>query len=204
MTKSKHIVETYLVLGTQLDRTDHQRLLDAYVKRVAPDRVGTFDPIDDVLSKLLPEVEPTYKSGVAGCVAQALRRFSQSQFSLDLRITGTDYGPFEQRTAPYRVDRTFFHLGFSILAAKVEMEFPGYSPYSASRQLNIPVFREHFDAISDLLPDYIWWEVHDQKDDIKEALELQSLAEKRKAIADAGFDVSSFGLHLVTFQTLHM
>ncbi len=204
MSKAKHALETCLVLGTQLDRTNHRRLLEAYVARVAPTQGGTFEPIDKVLSDLLPEVEPDFKPGVAGCVSQALRRFTQSQYSLDIRLTGTDYGPFEQRTAPYRVDRTFFHLGFSILSAKVDMEFPGYSPYSASRMLDIPLFREHFESVSDLLPDYIWWEAHDRKEQIKKALDLQSLSEKRKAIADAGFDVSSFGLYLVTFQTLHM
>ncbi len=204
MSKSKHVVETFLMLGTQLGPKDHQRLLEAYVERVAPERAGTFDQIGDVLTQLVPEVEPGYKAGVAGCVAQALRQFTQSQFDLDLRITGTDYGPFEQRTDPYRIDRTFFHLGFSILTAKVEMEFPGYSPYSASRQLDIPIFREHFEAISDILPDYLWWEVHDRKDTIIEALDLHSLSQKRRAIADAGFDVSTFGLYLVTFQTLHV
>lgn len=204
MTRAKHAIETSLVLGTQLDKTGHRQFLDSYVKRVAPDKIGSYENIDDVLTKILPEIELDYEKGKAGCVKTALRRFANSQYDLDIRLTGTDYGPFEQRTSPYRVDRTLFHLGFPILTASVEMEFPGYSPYSASRKLDIRIFRENFDPIVDLLPDYLWWEAHDRKEEISDALDVVSLAEKRKAIADAGFSVNSFGLYLVTFQTLHI
>ena len=201
MSRAKQIVESSLILGIQFDEVQHRAFLSEYVNRVAPNTTVP-EEIDDVLTGLIPQVEPDYRPGVAGSVLSALRRFTASRYELDLRITGRDYGPVDPRLSPYRVERTSYHIGTVLLDTRVEMEFPGYAPYATSRKWDIPAMREHFDRVIDFLPDYLWWALQDRRGSIQEQLELKNLAATRRAIAKCGFPVTEFGLYLTSFQKL--
>ncbi len=201
-----HLIRTNLVLGVQLDDFDYRLFLREYHKdlrqRFPSDDFPAYAP-NDVLDSLIPRLEPDGLGKGAGGRFEALRRFAVRTSRLDLAMTASDFGNFEQRTSPYSFDRAFFHLGRVICSARLKMEYPGYNPFKATRQWNIDFVRDHLDNVLEVMPDYMWWAMHDQRDSIANALVPEQLDEARRRIESAGYKVSSFGLYLTTLETMH-
>lgn len=202
-----HLIRTNLVLGIQLDDFDYRLFLREYHKdlrhRFPSDDFPAYDP-NLVLDTLLPRFEPEGVTGHAGGRYEALRQFSVRTHRLDLALTASDFGAFEQRRSPYAFDRSFYHLGRVICSARLKMEFPGYNPFKATRRWDIDFVRDHLDDVFELMPDYIWWSMHDQKDSIINALAPDQRDEAKRRIEAAGYKTNSFGLYLTTLETLHM
>jgi hypothetical protein len=204
---AKQIVRTTLTLGIQFDDFDYRLFLREYHRdlrsRFQAENLPAYTP-NVVLDELMARFEPACADGVAGGRYEALQKFAQRVHRLDLNITGSDFGPFEQRHSPYSYDRAFYHLGREIACAKVKMEFPGYNPYRSTRKIDIRFLRENLDDVIELLPDYLWWSMHDQKDVLGNVLAPEQLAEVRRRVELSGYKVDSFGLYLTTMETLHL
>ncbi len=201
------MVETSLVIGIQFDDFDYRLFLREYHRdlrnRFPNESFPAYAP-RVVLDSLIPQFEVDGESSVAGGRFRVLRDFAQRTHRLDLTMTASDWGPFEQRQSPYSFDRAFYHLGRRISHARVKMEFPGYNPYRSTRKWGMSFVREHLDEVLELLPDYLWWEMHDQKDALNNALTVEHIGEARRRIESAGYKVEDFGLYLTTLETLHM
>ncbi len=201
------VVRTTLTLGIQFDDFDYRLFLREYHRdlrsRFQNDNFPAYTPAV-VLDELIPRYEPTCVSGAAGGRHEALRQFAQRVHRLDLNLTGSDFGPFEQRQSPYSFDRAFYHLGREVATGRVKMEFPGYNPYRSTRQINVRFLRENLEDVIELLPDYLWWSMHDQRDALANVLAPEQLAEVRRRIELSGYKVENFGLFLTTMETLHL
>ncbi len=201
------VIRTTLTLGIQFDDFDYRLFLREYHKdlrsRFDSDDFPAYTP-NAVLEELLPRYEPSCADGVAGGRLSALSGFAQRVHRLDLNLTGSDFGPYEQRQTPYSFDRAFYHLGREIASAKVKMEYPGYNPYRSTRRLNVRFVREHLDEVLEFLPDYLWWAIHDQQDVLANVLSPEQQAEVRRRIHSSGYKIESFGLYLTTMETLHL
>lgn len=201
------VIRTTLTLGIQFDDFDYRLFLREYHRdlrsRFDSESIPAYTP-NVVLDELMAQFEPACADGVAGGRYDALRQFAQRVHRLDLNITGSDFGPFEQRQSPYSYDRAFYHLGREVASARVKMEFPGYNPYRSTRQINIRFLRDNLDDVVELLPDYLWWSIHDQKDLLDNVLAPEQLAEVRRRIELSGYKVDNFGLYLTTMETLHL
>jgi hypothetical protein len=200
-----HLIRTQLVLGVQLDDFDYRLFLREYHKdlrsRFPSDDFPAYAP-NDVLDSLM-SLEPNDMCGKAGGRFEALRQFALRSSRLDFAMTASDFGRFEQRHSPYRFDRAFYHLGRVICSARLKMEYTGYNPFKATRQWNIDFVREYLDDIFEVMPDYLWWAMHDQRDSIANALMPEQLDEARRRIESAGYKVNSLGLYLTTLETMH-
>jgi hypothetical protein len=202
--KQKLQVETCLLLGVQLDEFDYRVFLREYYRslrrRFSDKRLPAYDP-NVVLDELIPELEVC---DAGGCSIQlaALRDFARSEYRLDLGLTGADYGPYERRASPYEFDRVFYHLGLEVVSARVRMDAPGYNPYRSTRRLDIPFTREHIGEVLDFLPDYLWWEIHDKTDVIRNVLVPEQLHDVRRRIDRSGYKLDDFGLYVTTMECL--
>jgi hypothetical protein len=194
-------IQTSLVLGIQFDEFDFRLFLREYHRnlrnRFADESFPAYSP-SVVLDSLITRYEENCQDGRAGRRFEALRRYARRAHRLDLALTGSDYGELEQRTSPYDFDRTFYHLGRELISAQVQMEFPGYNPYRSTRRLSIPFVRDHLDELLELVPDYLWWAMHDKRDGMANILAPEQLAELRRRIELAGFKLDNFGLYLTT------
>lgn len=201
------LIRTSLTLGIQFDDFDFRLFLREYHRdlrnRFQNDSFPAYTP-NGVLEHLLPRYEPSCAEGVAGGRYEALKQFAQRVHRLDLSMTASDFGPFEQRQSPYSFDRAFYHLGREIAVARVKMEHPGYNPFRSTRRLHIPFVRDHLEDILELLPDYLWWAIHDQKDLLRNVLAPEQLAETRQRVELSGYKVENFGLYMTTMETLHL
>lgn len=201
------VIRTTLTLGIQFDDFDYRLFLRDYHRdlrqRFGNESFPAYTP-DAVLDDLIPRYEPTCAEGRAGGRYEVLRQFSQRVHRLDLNMTASDFGPFEKRQSPYSFDRAFYHLGREIASARLKMEYPGYNPYRSTRKINVRFLRENVDDVLELLPDYLWWATHDQKDLLDNALAPEQLAEVRRRIELSGYKIETFGLYLTTMETLHL
>lgn len=201
---SRLIVTTRLMLGVQFDEFDYRLFLRNYHanlrSRFPEDSFPAYSP-RVVLDSLIFRYE-TGGNRAGGVRAEALTRYAHRAHRLDLGLTGSDYGPFEKRHSPYDFERLVYHLGHCLASAQVQMEFPGFNPYKSTRRLHIPFVREHIDSLVDLLPDYLWWELHDQTDMLRNILAPEQMYEVRKRIERAGFKLDDFGLYMTTMETL--
>ncbi len=198
-------ITTSLVLGVQFDEFDYRYFLRNYHARLRerfPEETIPAYSAQAVIDSLMVRYEPECAEGAAGGRWRALRSFAQQAHRLDLCLTGSDFGPFEKRRSPYRFDRSVYHLGRCLATAQISLEFPGYNPYRSTRQLDIPFVREHLDGLLDTLPDYLWWELHDQQDMIRNILAPEQLHEVRRRLERAGFKLDNFGLYMSTMETL--
>ncbi len=201
------VIRTTLILGIQFDDFDYRAFLREYHKelrnRFPNQSFPAYSPIE-VLDSLIPRYEPDGETSRAGGRYIALRNFAQRAHRLDLAMTASDFGPFEQRKSPYTFDRSFYHLGRAICSAKVKMEFPGYNPYRSTRSWPVGFVRDNLENVFEILPDYLWWAMHDQKDAIQNALMPEQLEEAQRRVESAGYKADNFGLYLTTLETLHM
>jgi len=202
-----HVVRSNLMIGVQLDDVDYRLFLKEYHRdlksRYPSDDFPEFSP-NNVLETLIPKLEPEASQGHAGARYDMMRAFSHRVHRLELAMTASDFGPFEQRRSPYSFDRAYYHLGRSICSARVKMEFPGYNPYRSTRKWDLPFVRDNLENVFEILPDYLWWSLHDQKDAIQNALLPEQLESVERAIASAGYKAANFGLYLSTMETLHL
>lgn len=202
-----HIIETSLMIGIQFDDFDYRLFLREYHRdmrnRFPAVSFPDYEP-GMLLDELIPQYEPEGQEGLAGGRYRVLRDFAQRTHHLDLTMTASDFGPFEQRKSPYSFDRAFYHLGREVGRARLKMEFPGYNPYRSTRKWSIDFVREHLDDVLEILPDYLWWEMHDERDALANSLSAEKTDEARRRIESAGYKVESFGLYLTTLETLHM
>lgn len=202
-----HVVRSNLMVGVQLDDVDYRLFLKEYHRdlksRYPSDDFPEFAP-NNVLEVLIPKLEPEASQGHAGARYDTMRAFSQRVHRLELAMTASDFGPFEQRRSPYSFDRAYYHLGRSICSARVKMEFPGYNPYRSTRKWDLAFVRDNLENVFEILPDYLWWSLHDQKDAIQNALMPEQLEAVERAIASAGYKAANFGLYLSTMETLHL
>lgn len=198
-------IRTSLVLGVQFDEFDYRLFLRHYHaelrERFAEESIPAYAP-QVLLDSLMLRLEPDCTSSRAGSRFEALSAHAQRAHRLDLCLTGSDFGDFEKRRSPYRFDRAVYHLGRCLVAAEIEMDYPGFNPYRSTRKLDIPLVRDHLDGLLDVLPDYLWWELHDQKDMVGNILAPEQLFEVRQQIERAGFKLDQFGLYLTTLESL--
>lgn len=206
MQGAHHVIRTNLVVGVQFDDFDYRLFLREYHKDLSSRFGGEDFPAyapGVVLDELIPLYEPTGVSGVAGGRYEALRHYALRVHRLDLSMTASDFGPFEQRRSPYNFDRAFYHLGRVVCSARLKMEFPGYNPFRATRQWDIDFVRDNLDNVFEMMPDYMWWAMHDQREAILGALAADQLHEVKRRVEAAGYKTASFGLYLTTFESLH-
>ncbi|QDG53350.1 hypothetical protein FIV42_22155 [Persicimonas caeni] len=200
-------INTSLVLGIQFDEVDYRRFLRDYHadlrKRFSSQSVPAYAP-HVVLDSLMLRLEPDCSMRAAGSRWRALQAFADKAHRLDLCLTGSDFGDFEKRRSPYHFDRSVYHLGRCLVSAQLTMEFPGYNPYRSTRKLDIPFMRENLDGMLDYLPDYLWWELHDQKDMVRNILAPEQLFEVRRRLERAGYKLDQFGLYLTNMETLRV
>ena len=200
-------IETSLLLGIQFDEFDFRLFLREYHRnlrnRFPSDSFPAYSP-SVVLDSLIATHEPDCEDGRAGRRFEALSRYANRAHRLDLALTGSDYGQLEQRQSPYNFDRTFYHLGRRLVSATVRMAHPGYNPYRSTRQLDISFVRDHVDDLLELVPDYMWWAMHDQKDIIANTLVPEQLDEVRRRIELAGFKLDNFGLYLTSRECVFL
>lgn len=202
-----HVIHSSLILGTQLDDLDYRLFLSEFHRDFRSRHEGIdADPFSPgrVLDELIPEHEEDCAEEIAGSRARVLRSFARRVHRLDLNLTGSDFGPFEQRNSPYSFDRASYHLGHELVTAPLKMEFPGYNAYRSTRQWDLDFVSENLDSVIELLPDYLWWSIHDKRDAIAEALSPDSIQDVTSRIESAGYKIENFGLYLTTLETLHM
>lgn len=201
------IVRTSLILGVQFDEFDYRLFLRDYHRdlraRYPFEGFPAYSP-NIVLDTLMTRLEPQCIDGEPGARYDAMRGFARRVHRLDLSLTGSDYGALEQRRSPYGFDRCFYHLGRELAAASLSMEFPGHNPYRSTRKLDIVFIREHIEDWLELLPDYLWWAMHDQRDALRNILSPEKLAEVRRLIELAGFKLDAFGLYLTSYEVVLM
>lgn len=194
-----HEITTSLLLGIQFDEYDFRLFLENYYADLderVDDEFPGFDPAV-VLDELIPQYD-TDGEETAGGRFDALRSYAQRTEKLDLALTGSDYGKLEQRQSPYTFDRMFYHVGRELVSADVRVDHPGYNPYRSTRELSIPFVRSNLDELLELLPDYLWWEMHDQRDAIAAALLPEKMDDVRQRLESAEFKLDNFGLYLAT------
>jgi hypothetical protein len=203
---TKQIVRTSLVLGVQFDEFDLRLFLRDYHRALRERNPSQSFPAyspQTVLDSLIERYEEDCSDERGGGSRyEALRRFAHETHRLDLCMTTSDYGPLDRRESPYSYDRAFYHLGRELVSAELEMDFPGYNPYRSTRRLNVLFVRENVDDLLEFLPDYLWWEMHDQADVVRNCLVPEQLAEVRRRIELSGFKLDSFGLYLTNLETL--
>lgn len=196
-------VETSLLLGIQLDEFDYRVFLREYYRdlrrRCADAKLPAYEP-QVVLDELIPRYETNPDGGSPGGRFAALKNFARRKYRLDLGLGGADYGPLERRSSPYEFDRVFYHLGLEVVNACVQMDAPGYNPYRSTRQLEVPFVRDHIGDVLDVLPDYLWWEVHDKIDVVKNVLVPEQLHDVRTRIERCDYKLDAFGLYLTTME----
>lgn len=202
-------VRTTLTLGVQLDDFDYRLFLREVHRELRShfesEDFPAYTPqavLDDLLLRYARSDGRPNTDG--GARHETLREFAQQIHRLDLNLTGSDFGAFEQRVSPYSIDRAFYHLGREIVGAEVKMEHPGYNPYRSTRRINIAFLRDNLDHVIELLPDYIWWEMHDQKDALDNALLPEQIDVVRSRIGLAGYNLDNFGLYLTTMESLRV
>lgn len=203
---AQQTVRTCLVLGVQLDESGFIRLLRSYHDDLASrfgdnDSFPAFSP-GLVLNLLMPKYELKEQVEQAGGRAQAMRDFVRRQWRMQLALNMSDLGALEQRSSPYALDRSDYFIGREIASASMTQDYPNLNPYRSSRRLHIPLVRHHLEHILELMPDYLWWSLHEQQDAISNVLTPEKLHEVRRQIERAGFSVDSFGLYLSTFETV--
>ena len=200
ISRARHRIESSIILGIQMSQEEYDMLWTAIGQKIG---VACSD-VNHVQTTGIAS-HPSHEEGDAGCVLSILDRYCNEKYDgLVLRLTGSDYGPFEKRDQPYRNDRAFYHLGFEIAAATIEMEYPGYSPFRSTRTLDVGFLRDDYDTAIEFLPDYLWWELQGNGAVIRDALDLDALVVARKTLADFGFNLDNFGLYLTSFETLHL
>lgn len=200
-------INTSLMLGIQFDEVAYRRFLRDYHadlrRRFASETLPAYSP-KVVVDSLMLRLEPDCSKQAAGSRWRALQAFADKKHRLDLSLTGSDFGDFEKRHSPYSFDRSVYHLGRCLVSAQLTMEFPGYNPYRSTRKLDIPFVRDNLEGMLDLLPDYLWWELHDQKDMVRNILAPEQLHEVRKRVELAGFELDGFGLYMTNMETLRV
>ena len=204
--RAQQTIRTSLVLGAPLHGQELAAFLIAYYEHLRqlahdPPDFPAFSP-GMVLNLLMLRHDPICAQSVAGSRAQALRDFARERYRLQLSIAMSDFGPLEQRASPYNPDRATYLMGREIASASVVLDYPSHSPYRTLRRLHIPLVRQHFAQVLELMPDYLWWSFQDQHDAVRNVLAPEKLHEVRRQIERAGFDVASFGLYLSTFETV--
>lgn len=200
-------IETNLLLGIQFDEFDFRLFLREYHRslrnRFPSEDIPDFEP-SLVLDTLIARHEEHCDDGRAGRRYEALRAYAHRAHRLDLALTGSDYGQLEQRDEPYNFDRFFYHVGRKLVTAGVRMEYPGYNPYRSTRQLSISFVRENLDDLLELVPDYLWWAMHDQRELMARMLDPEKIDEIRRQIELAGFKLDNFGLYLTTQEYIFL
>ena len=200
-------IATSLLLGIQFDEFDFRLFLREYHRnlknRFPSEDLPEFDP-EVVLNSLIARLEPDCDDGRAGRPYQALNAYARRAHRLDLALTGSDYGQLEQRDGPYNFDRVFYHVGRRLISADIRMDYPGYNPYRSTRRLSIPFVRDHLGDLLELVPDYLWWAMHDQRDAITNILAPEQIDEVRRQIELAGFKLDNFGLYLTTQECIFL
>jgi hypothetical protein len=198
-------IRTSLVLGVQFDEFDYRLFLRNYHgelrERFASESIPAYAP-QVLLDSLMLRLEPDCSKARAGSRFHALAAHAQNAHRLDLCLTGSDFGDFEKRRSPYRFDRAVYHLGRCLVTAEMQMDYPGFNPYRSTRKLDIPFVRDHLEGLLDVLPDYLWWELHDQKDMVRNILAPEQLFEVRQHLERVGFKLDQFGLYMTTLETL--
>lgn len=200
-------IQTSLLLGIQFDEFDFRLFLREYHRNLRnrfPDQSFPAYSPAIVLDSLITQYEDRCDDGRAGRRFEALHRYARRAHRLDLALTGSDYGELEQRTSPYNFDRTFYHLGCELVSAEVKMDFPGYNPYRSTRKLSVSFVRDHLDDVLEFVPDYLWWAMHDQRDQMANMLVPEQLNELRRRIELAGFKLDKFGLYLTTRECVYL
>ncbi len=200
----KQTVTTSLTLGVQLDEFDYRRFLRDYHRDLRArfpqeDGFPAYSPalvLDALMGRLLPGANE------AGNRRDELRDFCKRVYRQHLSLGGSDYGAHERRGSPYSFGRATYHIGRELTVATLENGYPGHNPFRSMRKLNIMFMREQFDGLVELLPDYLWWALHDKKDLLQNALAPEQLGRAREQIERAGFKVDAFGLYLVTFESV--
>lgn len=196
-------VQTSLLLGIQFDEFDFRLFLRDYHRdlrnRFPSESFPAYSP-SVVLDSLISRYEAGCDDQRAGRRYQALDAYAGRAHRLDLTLTGSDYGVLEQRRSPYDFDRCFYHLGRELVSARVRMDYPGYNPYRSTRRLKIPFVREHLDEVLEMVPDYLWWAMHDQRDIMINILAPEQLEKVQRRIELAGFKLDNFGLYLATHE----
>ena len=152
--------------------------------------------LDALMARLLPEATQ------AGHRRDELRDFARRVYRLHLSLGGSDYGAHERRGSPYSFDRATYLMGRELTVATLENDYPGHNPYKSTRKLNIMFMREQFEGWVELLPDYLWWALHDKKDLLQNVLAPEQLGRVREQVERAGFKVDTFGLYLTTFESV--
>ncbi|MEC9398716.1 MAG: hypothetical protein VYE40_05315 [Myxococcota bacterium] len=202
---TKLLVQTSLVVGVQFSEFDFRLFLREYHKdlrqRFSFEGFPAYSPAI-VLDTLMGRLEESCKQDEAGGRLVALRDYTQRAFRLQLGVTGTEYGKWEQRSSPYSFDRATYHLGREIARGELLMDYPGYNPYRSTRKLDIDFLRENIDDVLEFLPDYLWWATQDRRDQVRNVLSPEKLLEIERAIESSGFPLESFGLYLSTFEAI--
>ena len=200
-------ITTSLLLGIQFDEFDYRLFLRNYHAnlrdRFPEDNFPAYSA-QVVIDSLMLRLEQDCSKGTAGSRSRALQAFADRAHRLDLSLTGSDFGDYEKRRSPYRFDRAVYHLGRCLASAQISMEFPGYNPYRSTRKLDIPFVRENLGRTLEVLPDYLWWELHDQEDMVRNILAPEQLFEVRQRLERAGFKLDEFGLYMTTMETLQV
>ena len=198
-------IMTSVVLGLQFEEFEFRLFLRDYHRDLRQQHpVQSFPPYSPqlVLDALIQQFDGEHDEGGLGRYG-ALRAFAQRSHRLDLCVNASDYGAMERRKSPLDIGRTSWFLGRELIHARLTLDFPGYNPYRSPRRLHVPMVREHIEHLLELLPDYLWWEAHDQADAIRNGLAPEKLAEVRRRLEIAGFQkLDKFGLYLTSFERL--
>ncbi len=204
---TRQYILTSLILGIQFDEFDYRLFLRDYHRdlrqRFPFEGFPAYSPTL-VLDALMHRVEPECTYAHPGGRYEALRTFCKRHHRLSLCLSGSDYGALEQRASPYSFDRAAYHFGRELTSATIAAEYPGHNPYRSTRKLHIPFMRDNLSHVVELLPDYLWWSIHDQRDMLHNVLAPEKLHEVRRLIELAGYKLDSFGLYLTTFEALVM
>ncbi len=203
--QSTQIIRTELLIGVPLDEFDFRLLLREYhreLRRRFPRRdLPAYSP-ERVLNSLIPRFEADASQDLAGSRRDVLQAFAQRHFHLDLTVAGSDYGPHEKRRSPYGFNRCFYHLGRSLVSASLRLDAPGFTPYCSTRRWSPAFLRQHLDEVMELVPDYLWWAMHQQRDVLRNCLLPEQVAELQRQLQSAGFKTDNIGLFLTTHECL--
>ena len=202
---TKLLVQTSLMVGVQFSEFDYRLFLREYHKdlrqRFTFEGFPAYSP-KIVLDTLMGRLEPGCEPERAGGRTEALRAYTKRAYRLQLGITASEYGKWDQRASPFSFDRATYHIGREVARGELQMDYPGYNPYRSTRKLDIEFLRENVDAVLDFLPDYLWWATQDRRDHIQNVLAPEKLLEIERTIEFAGFSLESFGLYLSTFEAI--